>query len=97
MEITDGAIAMTPKQELLKELETVPSPVIKEVLNFLRFLKTKQSPLDFMDFAGMASDDPALIDDIVGHSDAGRAIDFERIQDLWRKQLLILPVKFTAT
>ena len=73
---------MTPKQELLKELETVPSPVIKEVLNFLRFLKTKQAPLDFMDFAGMVADEPELIDDIVDHSEAARSMDLERMQDL---------------
>ncbi len=70
---------MTPKQELLKELETVPSPVIKEVLNFLRFLKAKRAPVDFMDFAGMASDTPDLIDEI-GNIEASRAMDLERLR-----------------
>ena len=73
---------MTPKQELLKELETVPLPVIKEVLNFLRFLKAKQSRVDFMDFAGMASDTPDLIDEIIGNIEAKRAMDLERIREL---------------
>ncbi|NES19138.1 MAG: DUF2281 domain-containing protein [Symploca sp. SIO3E6] len=72
---------MTPKQELLKELETAPSPVIKEVLNFLRFLKAKRSPVDFMDFAGMASDNPDLIDDIIGNIEANRAMDLEGIRE----------------
>ncbi|MGK7890436.1 MAG: hypothetical protein AB4042_13955 [Leptolyngbyaceae cyanobacterium] len=73
---------MTPKQELLEELETVPSPIVKEVLNFLRFLKAKQTPIDFMDFAGMAADTPDLIDKIVADSEVNRAMDLERIQNL---------------
>ena len=73
---------MTPKQELLEELETAPFPVIKEVLTFLRFLKAQQAPLDFMDFAGMASDAPELIDEIIDHADASRSMDLERMRDL---------------
>lgn len=34
---------MTPKQERLEELKTAPSPVIKEVLNFLHSTKDKAS------------------------------------------------------
>ncbi|NES00050.1 MAG: DUF2281 domain-containing protein [Symploca sp. SIO1B1] len=73
---------MTPKQELFKELETVPIPVIKEVLNFLRFLKAKRSSVDFMDFAEMASDTPDLIDEIIGNVEANREIDLECIREL---------------
>ena len=74
-------IAMTPKQELLKELEDTPSPVITEVLHFLRFLKAKQSPVDFMEFAGMAADVPELIDEIVVNAEAARQLDLDRISD----------------
>ncbi|MEB3233688.1 MAG: hypothetical protein VKJ64_21955 [Leptolyngbyaceae bacterium] len=73
---------MTPKQELIEELATAPSPIVKEVLNFLRFLKAKQTAIDFMDFAGMASDTPDLIDKIIADSEVNRAMDLERTQNL---------------
>lgn len=74
---------MTPKQELIQELETAPSPLVQEVLNFLRFLKTKQPPVDFMEFAGMASDTPDLIDEIVSQTETERAMDIENIYEWW--------------
>ncbi|MEY2978946.1 MAG: hypothetical protein RLZZ435_3085, partial [Cyanobacteriota bacterium] len=41
---------MTPKQQLLQELETTPLPIILQILHFLRVLKAQKSSLDFMDF-----------------------------------------------
>ena len=35
---------MTPKQELLQELETTPLPIILQLLQFLRFLKAQNYP-----------------------------------------------------
>ena len=52
---------MTPKQELLKEIETAPAPLIAEVLDFLQFLKTKHLPVDGIKFAGMTADTPELM------------------------------------
>ncbi|MGB3492921.1 MAG: hypothetical protein WBA57_09345 [Elainellaceae cyanobacterium] len=77
--ILPNDITMNPKQELLQELETSPSPLIQEVLNFLRFLKTKQPSVDFMEFAGMAADDPDLINEIVTQTEIERAMDIENI------------------
>jgi len=69
---------MTPKQALIQEIETTPMPLIKEVLSFLRFLKAKQPPVDFMEFAGMAADIPDIIDDIVEDAERNRQMDLQR-------------------
>ena len=53
---------MTPKQELLQELETTPLPIILQLLQFLRFLKAQKPPLDFIDFADTAADMDNQID-----------------------------------
>ena len=52
---------MTPKQELLKEIETAPAPLIAEVLDFLQFLKTKHPHAGVIELAGMTADTPELM------------------------------------
>ena len=69
---------MTPKQQLLLELENTPSPIIHSVLDFLRFLKAKQPTTDFMEFAGVAADTPQLMEDIVKDAETNRQLDLER-------------------
>ncbi|MGB3790140.1 MAG: hypothetical protein WA949_19180 [Phormidesmis sp.] len=69
---------MTPKQALIQEIEDAPMPLINEVLSFLRFLKSKQPPVDFMEFAGMAADIPDIIDEIVEDAERNRQLDLQR-------------------
>jgi predicted HTH domain antitoxin len=75
---------MTPKQELLQELETTPLPIILQLLQFLRFLKAQKPPLDFIDFADTAADMDNQIQEpiITGQND--------RPQDLSRHLLEII-------
>ncbi|BAZ23077.1 hypothetical protein NIES4073_39650 [Kalymmatonema gypsitolerans NIES-4073] len=35
---------MTIKQQLLQEIESTPDTILAETLDFLRFLKTKETP-----------------------------------------------------
>ncbi|WP_121969237.1 DUF2281 domain-containing protein [Leptolyngbya sp. BC1307] len=63
---------MTPKQQLLKELENTPTPLVTAVLNFLRFLKAKQPPTDFAEFAGIAADDYSPIDNTIENAERDR-------------------------
>ena len=51
---------MTIKEKLLKEIETIPPSMLKEILNFVQFIKAKHPQEDFMNFAGMARE----IDDV---------------------------------
>jgi hypothetical protein len=50
--ITDKSkgVAMSNKELLINEIEQVPEPIIDEVLDFIRFLKTKV-PRESMDSA----------------------------------------------
>jgi hypothetical protein len=50
---------MTLKEILIQELDNVPDPSISEVLNFLRFLKNKQSQADRA--LDSTSPDPSLV------------------------------------
>jgi hypothetical protein len=69
---------MTPKQKLLQEIENTPAPLVAQVLDFLRFLKAKQIPTDFMEFAGMAADTPDLIEEIITNAERNRQLDLDR-------------------
>ena len=73
---------MTPKQLLLEEIDKTPLPIILKVLDFLRFLKAEQPPVDFMEFAGMAADVPELIDEIVEATEQNRQLDLGRAEAL---------------
>ena len=66
---------MTPKQQLLQELETTPLPIILQLLAFLHILKSQKPSLDFMDFAGMAADVTDVIDEIIATSENDRQKD----------------------
>lgn len=63
---------MTPKQQLIKELENTPASTIKSVLDFLLYLKSKRPSIDIMEFAGMLADEPGLAEDIVREAEAQR-------------------------
>ncbi|WP_019503061.1 hypothetical protein [Pseudanabaena sp. PCC 6802] len=69
---------MTIKEQLFQELENAPMPVLAEVLDFLRFLQSKQPKVDFMEFAGMASDLGDIMDEIVAEAEANRQLDLGR-------------------
>jgi predicted HTH domain antitoxin len=69
---------MTPKQELLQELETTPLPIILQLLQFLRFLKAQKPPLDFIDFAGTTADMDNAIEDPIVTSQNDRPQDSSR-------------------
>lgn len=66
---------MTPKQQLIEELETAPVSVLPQVLDFLRYLKSKKAPSsDVMQFAGMAADIPDVIDEIIADVERNRQL-----------------------
>lgn len=52
---------MTTRKLIIQELEQVPGAILRAVLDFLRFLKGKQSPANvdkpFLQSAGILSDD----------------------------------------
>jgi hypothetical protein len=73
---------MTPKDQILLELETTPLNLITEVLNFLRFLKAKKPQLDFMEFAGMAANIGHLMEEIVIETEINRQLDIDRFLEL---------------
>jgi len=75
-------IPMTPKQQLLQELETTPLPIILQILHFLRVLKAQKSSLDFMDFAGIAADMSEEMDDVVATTQSDRQQDLHRFYQL---------------
>lgn len=70
---------MTPKQQLLQEIENTPTSMIPDVLNYLRFLKaqrlTKQSQTGVIQFAGMLADAPDLADEIIENAELNRQMD----------------------
>jgi hypothetical protein len=37
---------MTLKEQLLQAIETTPDPILEQVFNFLRFLKTNEPPVE---------------------------------------------------
>jgi hypothetical protein len=37
---------MTLKEQLLQAIETTPDPILEQVFNFLRFLKTNELPVE---------------------------------------------------
>jgi len=70
---------MTPKQQLIKEIDDTPTAIIPDVLNYLRFLKAqrlaKQSKRDVMQFAGMLADRVDLADGIIEDAKQSRQMD----------------------
>jgi hypothetical protein len=81
-EVMRGRIAVTPKQQLLKEIDDTPISLIPDVLNYIRFLKAqrlaKQSQADIMQFAGMLADTPNLADGIIEDAELNRQLDLQR-------------------
>ena len=77
---------MTPKQELLQEIDNTPMSLIQDVLNYLRFLKSqrlaKQSQAGVMQFAGMLADTPGLADGIIEDAQLNRQMDLQRNLDV---------------
>lgn len=77
---------MTPKQQLLQEIDDTPTSLIPDVLNYLRFLKaerlSKQSQTGVMQFAGMLADTPALADGIIEDAELNRQMDLQRNRDI---------------
>lgn len=73
---------MTPKQQLLQEINDTPATLIPDVLNYLRFLKaqrlSKQSQVNVMQFAGMLTDTPDLADGIIEDAELNRRMDLQR-------------------
>jgi hypothetical protein len=81
-----GDIAMTPKQQLLQEIDDTPISLIPDVLNYLRFLKAqrlaKQSQTDTMQFAGMLADTPDLADGIIEDAELNRQMDLQQHREV---------------
>ncbi len=77
---------MTPKQQLLQEINDTPTSLIPDVLNYLRFLKAqrlvKQSHTGVMAFAGMLADSPNLSDGIIEDAELNRQMDLQRSRDV---------------
>ena len=70
---------MTPKQQLIQEIDDTPTAMISDVLNYLRSLKaqrlSERSGRDVMQFAGMLADRPDLADGIIEDAEQSRQID----------------------
>jgi hypothetical protein len=81
-----GDIAMTPKQQLLQEIDDTPISLIPDVLNYLRFLKAqrlaKQFQTDTMQFAGMLADTPELADGIIEDAELNRQMDLQQHREV---------------
>ncbi|MBK1986423.1 DUF2281 domain-containing protein [Sphaerospermopsis aphanizomenoides BCCUSP55] len=45
---------MTIKEQITQELERLPEPVLKEVLDFVQFLKTKQQQKEILEITIMS-------------------------------------------
>jgi hypothetical protein len=45
---------MTIKEQITQELERLPEPVLKEVLDFVQFLKTKQQQKEMLEITIMS-------------------------------------------
>jgi hypothetical protein len=69
---------MTIKEQLLNEIDNIPTPMLPEILHFIQFMKAKQPQQDFMTFAGMASDIEELMQEIVEEAEANRQLDLNR-------------------
>ena len=77
---------MTPKQQLLQEINDTPTSLIPDVLNYLRFLKAqrlaKQAQTGVMQFAGMLAETPDLADGIIEDAELNRQMDLQRNRDV---------------
>ena len=73
---------MTIKEQLIQEIENIPNSMLKEIFNFVRFLKAQQTQTDFMEFAGMAIDIENVMQEIVEEAEANRKLDLSRMDHL---------------
>lgn len=73
---------MTDREQLLQEIQQTSDPIISEVLDFLLFIKARQSekePLPSHDrLAGLFADEPRAMQQIMEWVEQDRELDRQR-------------------
>ncbi|MFM7600862.1 MAG: hypothetical protein ACKO7R_06660 [Pseudanabaena sp.] len=73
---------MLTKAQVIQEIEDTPAFMLKEIFNFIQFMKSKQPQIDFMEFAGIASDAEDIMQEIVEEAEVNRQLDLHRMDSL---------------